>query len=145
MVILDRDGLDMAIHRLHDLGYETQGPVVRDGAIVPGQVSELSDLPVGYHDEQEPGHYRVHRGDDDEVFGWAVGPGSWKAAFFPPREVVWQASVRDEGPGGREPDPDRTRPLALIGVRPCEVAATAVLDRVLSGSAAPDPRYEQRR
>jgi ferredoxin len=145
MVVLDLDGLDSVIHRLQELGYETRGPVVRDGAIVPGPISGVPDLPVGYHDEQEPGRYRLHQGDDDEVFGWAVGPGSWKAGFFPPHEVVWLASAGDGGPEVHQPDQDRSHPLALIGARPCEVAASAVLDRVLSGGAVPDPRYSRRR
>ncbi len=144
--MLDLDGLDTVIEQLRALGYETRGPVVRDGAIMPGDVSRVTDLPVGYHDEQAPGHYRLRQRDDDpEVFGWAVGPGSWKAEFFPPSEVAWRASTREGDPDLHEVDPAPCRPLALIGARPCEVAASGVLDRVLVGGAVPDPRYTQRR
>ena len=69
------------------------GPVVRDGAIMPGPVTGVADLPAGYHDAQAPGHYRLERGDDSTLFGWAVGPGSWKAEFFPPTQELWRATV----------------------------------------------------
>ncbi len=39
----------------------------------------------------------------------------------------------------------RSVPLAIVGARPCEVAALGILDRVLSESAVPDPRYDARR
>ena len=82
--VIDTAGLDALIRRLGDLGYETKGPVVRDGAIVPGAVTGVAELPAGCHDSQAPGRYRLERGDDDELFGWAVGPGSWKSELFPP-------------------------------------------------------------
>ena len=36
-------------------------------------------------------------------------------------------------------------PMAIIGARPCEVAALEVLDRVLGDGDVPDPRYAARR
>ncbi len=36
-------------------------------------------------------------------------------------------------------------PLAIVGARPCELSALAVLDRVLLDGAFPDPRYAARR
>ncbi|HXQ61669.1 MAG TPA: 4Fe-4S dicluster domain-containing protein [Acidimicrobiales bacterium] len=138
--VIDVDGLDTLIRLLGDLGYATRGPVVRDGAIMPGAVAGVSDLPVGCHDEQEPGHYRLQHGDDDSVFAWAVGPGSWKADLFPPTQELWRATV--EGDTVTFVEPDRSSaPLALIGTRPCELAALEVLDRVLGSGRTPDPRY----
>ena len=141
-VVMDVDGLDALVRLLGERGYETYGPVVRDGAIMPGPVSAVDDLPVGFHDEQGPGRYRLERRDDPEVFGWAVGPGSWKASFFPPLETLWSA----DAPGGtvREPGPPRGE-MAIIGARPCEIAALRVLDRVLKDGEVPDPRYTARR
>jgi ferredoxin len=145
IAVLDLDGLDALIQALRADGYETLGPVVRDGAIVPGTVQGVRELPAGYHDRQEAGRYRVEPSDSPELFGWAVGPGSWKAELFPPSQELWRATVRDGDVELVEPDLAGTRPLALIGARPCEVAALDVLDRVLAGGAVGDPRYERRR
>jgi ferredoxin len=149
--VVDMDGLDLLIGMLAGLGYDTRGPVVRDGAVLPGRLSSVADLPVGCHDEQAPGRYRLVRGDDDTAFGWAVGPGSWKAELFPPSQELWRATVDhgtvilsgdEQGQDGRAASP---RPLALVGVRPCELAGLAVLDRVLMDGAVADPFYRRRR
>jgi len=111
---------------------------------MPGPVKGVRDLPVGYHDEQMPGHYRLNQGDDENLFGWAVGPGSWKAELFPATQELWRATVTDDVLSITQPEIG-SAPLAIIGARPCEVAALRVLDRVLGESAAPDPRYDARR
>ncbi len=144
IAVLDMDGLDALVGELGALGYETMGPVVRDGAIVPGAVSGVADLPSGCHDRQDAGQYRLERGEDDELFGWAVGPGSWKAELFPPTQELWRG--RPSGDATHLSEPDREGPpLAIVGARPCEVAALGILDRVLSGGTVADPRYVRRR
>jgi sulfhydrogenase subunit beta (sulfur reductase) len=144
VAVIDGGGLDVLISLLADLGYETRGPVVRDGAIMPGPVAGVADLPRGWHDEQGPGSYRLERGDDDALFAWAVGPGSWKAEVFPPTQELWRATTEGDGMAFTTPEPSAA-PLAIIGARPCEIAALDVLDRVLMDCAQPDPRYVARR
>jgi ferredoxin len=143
-VVIDVDGLNALIGSLRDRGMRTLGPTVRDGAIVPGEVRGTDDLPRGWHDDQAPGRYRLVHGDDPALFGWAVGPGSWKAELLPPSRPVWRARVEEGGvtveETGLEP-----KPTAFIGARPCELAALDVLDRVLAGGAVPDPFYESQR
>ena len=143
-VVIEPRGLDLLIAVLGELGYDTRGPVVRDGAIMPGAVTGIADLPIGYHDEQAPGHYHLEQGDDDAVFAWAVGPGSWKAEFFPPRQELWRAALDGDGVTFAESD-TRSAPVALFGARPCEMAALEVLDQVLGKGAVPDPHYAARR
>ena len=142
--VIDVNGLDALIRLLAELGYSTRGPVVRDGAIMPGPVAGVADLPVGCHDDQGPGHYRLERGDDEALFSWAVGPGSWKSELFPPSQVLWRATVDGDDVTITEPD-IRAAPVALIGARPCEVAALDILDKVLNDADVADPRYSARR
>ncbi|MGP8060442.1 MAG: 4Fe-4S dicluster domain-containing protein [Acidimicrobiales bacterium] len=142
--VIDRDGVDALIGVLRARGLRTLGPVVRDGAVVHGEVAGASDLPAGYHDHQEPGRYRLVHDEGPELFGWAVGPASWKAEFFVPEETVWRASVQGDELTVVEPG-DPPQPVALIGARPCEVRALGVLDRVLRDGAVADDRYAARR
>ncbi len=75
-----------------------------------------------------------------------MGPGSWKSELFPPSQELWHARVEGEAVTIVEPDAaGGGNPLAMIGVRPCELAALDVLDRVLEGGATLDPRYVARR
>ena len=46
--------------------YQVIGPAVRDGAIVYDVVESLSDLPVGWTDDQEAGRYRLRRRNNDD-------------------------------------------------------------------------------
>jgi ferredoxin len=142
--VIDRDGLEALIKALQSRGLRTIGPVVRDGAIVYRGVAGVGDLPEGWHDHQEPGRYRVEQGEGPELFGWAVGPTSLKSEFFVPEETMWRASVTDGQLTLSEPD-GPTESVAIIGARPCELAALGVLDRVLRDGAVPDDRYAARR
>ena len=77
-------------------------------------------------------------------FSWAVGPGSWKGELFPSFQELWRAKVNgDEVSFTERPLP--TEPMAVIGARPCELAALDVLDRVLRKGDVVDPRYAARR
>ncbi|MDA8291530.1 MAG: 4Fe-4S dicluster domain-containing protein [Actinomycetota bacterium] len=139
------DGLDRLVAALAALGYATVGPTVRDGAIVPGAIGAASDLPRGWHDEQSPGSYRVRHDDGDgELFGWAVGPASYKGELFPSEQTVWRAR-REDGEVVLEDGRDTDRPLAIVGARPCELAGLEVLDSVLLGGPVRDRRYGDRR
>ena len=76
------------------------GPTVRDGAIVLDHLDGVHDLPAGWTDEQEAGHYRLSRRGDGALFGWAVGAHSWRQFLFPPRSRLWRAEQTgtDGGP-----------------------------------------------
>ncbi len=141
--VVDRAGLDAVIRSLQSRGYRTVGPTVRDRAISLAEISGVADLPQGWHDSQSPGSYRLTPGADLEIFGWAVGADSVKRQLLPPREVVWRAGAQDLVP--HEEPAAGLAPLALVGVRPCEVAALGILDRVLGGGRVTDPRYASRR
>lgn len=143
---LPRADLTHLIELLRADGYRVIGPTVRDGAIVYDEIEGARDLPVGWTDEQAPGRYRLRRRDDDACFGYAVGPHSWKRFLFPPRETLVRIRRSAEGPAFDACVPgDDQPPLALLGVRSCDLHAIAVQDRVFLGGALADPRYGVRR
>jgi len=119
------------------------GPQVADGAIVYRDLARVADLPAGWLDEQDGGHYRLVR---DESAGWfdhVVGPHSLKNFLFPAREAVARLE-RVEGSWRPVPAPAE-RPLAVVGVRGCDLAALAIQDRVFLGGEYVDPSYKARR
>jgi ferredoxin len=143
-VVLDEPGLDGLIECLRGEGYEVLGPRVRDGVIAYEPVASVADLPRGFGDEQEGGRYRLRERGDGALFGYAAAPQSWKRHLHPPLVTLWRARKGDRGfeltPVSNEPPP-----RAFLGVRPCELAAIAVQDRVLLEGAHVDPAYEARR
>jgi len=141
---IDRAGLDALLATLRDDGFDTVGPVVRDGAIVYDRIGRVADLPEGWTDRQAPGSYRLERRSDEALFGYNVGPHSWKRLLFPPRQRLWQLSYR-EGGFERLDRPEPAPRFALIGVRACDVAAIATQDRVFTSRAFRDPAYADRR
>jgi len=143
-VVISRAALQGLIDALAARGYQVMGPTVRDGAIVYDRIAGVADLPAGWTDEQEAGRYRLQRRRDDALFGFAVGPHSWKRFVHPPVETLWTArrdgdgftlSIRDEAPPK----------FAFIGVRACELHAMAIQDRVFCEGPYPDPTYQSRR
>lgn len=141
---LDGAGLRALFGRLRDTGHLLVGPTVADGAIVLDEIDDVDDLPEGWTDEQGPGRYRLHRRDDHARFGYAVGPHSWKHLLYPPRSRIWSATAGD-GRDGFVAEPQPEVRTALIGVRPCELAALNRLDTVLVRGPFVEPSYRARR
>ena len=75
---LDREGLATLIDLLREDGRTVIAPTVADGAIVYGEVTSVAQLPVGWGDRQQAGSYRLERRSDDAVFGYNMGPTSWR-------------------------------------------------------------------
>lgn len=144
---MPRSGLDDLIVLLRADGRRTIGPTVRDSAIVYDEISSAADLPSGYHDEQEPGRYRIAHVTEDgagRAFDFASSPTSWKAFTFP--SVVPLGRARRDGEGIEYvPLEEQRTPMAFIGVRACDTAALAIHDRVLTGGPAIDADYAARR
>jgi len=86
----------------------------------------------------------LRRRNDEALFGYVVGPQSWKKYLHPAEVRLLSAErsgqtfrILNNGPA-----PPRR---AFLGVRACELAAIAVQDRVLQGDRYRDPIYAARR
>jgi sulfhydrogenase subunit beta (sulfur reductase) len=143
---LERDAFDELFGTLARRGYTVVGPTVRDRAIVYGEIGSSADLPIGWTDEQDGGHYRLRRRDDAALFGYNVGPHSWKAYQLPAEVRLWRAR-RDEHGGLTDlTETPREMPrYAFMGARSCELHAMGILDRVLLGGTHTDPADRARR
>jgi ferredoxin len=129
---------------LSSQGYSVVGPKVREGTIVYETVRSIDDLPVGWTDEQDGGKYRLSKRDDNAMFGYAVGPHSWKKFLFPPRLKLWTAKRDGSSFEIEENDAEPPR-YAFIGVRSCEIHALAIQDRVFMAGAHQDSYYTRAR
>ncbi len=144
--VLERRDFDALVDALSRRGYTVVGPTVHDRAIVYDEIASSADLPVGWTDEQDGGHYRLRRRDDEALFGYAVGPHSWKRYQLPPDVRLWRARLGEDGSLTELVEtPPETPRYAFLGARSCELHAMGILDRVLLGGSHPDPADRARR
>ncbi|MDA8381938.1 MAG: 4Fe-4S dicluster domain-containing protein, partial [Betaproteobacteria bacterium] len=125
-------------------GYRCLGPVVRDGAIQMEPVAHPDAFPIGFRDRQEKGTYALEDAGDARMFAFANGPQGLKPWLFSPRETLWHVARRGTALAF-EPAEIDAAPLAVIGIRSCDLAAIAIQDRHFLGGARPDPAYAARR
>lgn len=143
-IVFQADGLAQLIAALHDDNFRVVGPTVQDGAILFDDIETVTDLPIGWTDEHEGGHYRLSRRRDSAAFGYVVGPRGLKHYLHPPTQPLWRATktedgVRFDGPSGPE------KPFAFIGARPCDVRTMEIQDRVFEHGSYRDSAYQRRR
>jgi sulfhydrogenase subunit beta (sulfur reductase) len=125
-------------------GFKVLGPVARDGSVGFSEVRNVSDMPVGMRDAQEPGRYRLVTGTAGEIFGVMNGAGSLKPFFFAPEETLIELRREAKSFQVNEVVPDAAR-FAFIGVRACDLAAIAIQDRIFMHDRFCDTHYEARR
>jgi sulfhydrogenase subunit beta (sulfur reductase) len=133
--VIERGNVDQLLDALAPRGYTIIGPTVREQAIVYDEIRSVEDLPVGWTDEQDAGRYRLSRREDEALFGYAVGPHSWKKHQLPPEVKLWQARVDEHGALTDMHESSQAVPrYAFLGARSCELHAVGALDRVLGRS-----------
>ena len=131
---------------LREEGYRLVGPTVRDGAIVLDDISGIDDLPAGWTEDQDAGTYRLRRREDAALFGYSLGPHSWKQIFFVPKLRLWKATRNEAGfTVDAEPEPEAPRRVAILGARSCDLHAINIQDRVFRDGSFVDPDYAARR
>jgi len=142
--VIDRAGIDTLMTSLAEDGFTVIGPTVRDNAVVYDTVRSTDDLPVGAGDAQDGGEYRLTERGDGALFGYNLGPTTWRRFLNEPKTELLRIR-RSESGFEATPTPQAPPRHAFFGVRACELAAIAVQDRVLMGPHATDPAYASRR
>ncbi|MFF4762296.1 4Fe-4S dicluster domain-containing protein [Streptomyces sp. NPDC001292] len=141
---MGKDGMAALVDVLVRRGFTVVGPTVRDGAIVLAELRSADELPYGWGVELEAGQYRLRERSDGAAFANAAGPQSWKPFLHPSRVREWSAE-RVEGELVLTAEQAAPPRYAFLGVRPCDLRAIAIQDRVLTGGTYRDPVYEGRR
>lgn len=142
--ILPKDGLCELLKVLTRSGYQIVGPQMADGAIIYSPMMETSRLPHGWLDEQDGGRYRLRHDPNAGYFDYAVGPHSLKPYVFPAVETLVQLERSGAEWSVQYPEQDAL-PLAVFGVRSCDLHALAIQDRVFLEGQYQDPNYRKRR
>src|SRR5438046_4807554 len=137
-VIVEYEDFQRLFVALMSKGYQVVGPTIRENAIVYDTLTRVAELPVGYTDEQDGGTYRLKKRDDQALFGYVVGPHSWKKFLHPPVLRLWEARREDTG-FQVVPEADEPQKMAFIGVRSCELHAIGIQDKVFLGGDYTDP------
>ncbi len=142
--VLERPDLKSLFNILQKAGYTTIAPTVRDNVITYENVTDQSELPIGMTDDQKNGSYRLKKRKDKSVFGFVVGPQSWKKFLYPARLKLWEAHRNGKSFSIAKPENEEKK-LAFIGVRPCEMSAISIQDKVFLKSTFVDSAYSSRR
>lgn len=140
---LPHAGLQGLIDALTERGYQVIGPQVKEGAVVLAPLAEATALPWGVRDAQLPGSYTLEEGDEQRAFEWVNGPSSLKPFLLKKQDDLWQSEPDIEDVTQFESRVVASR-QAILGVRPCDLLARRVHDRVFLQGEHVDIRYQTR-
>jgi sulfhydrogenase subunit beta (sulfur reductase) len=141
---IELNALGALFESLRRRGFSVLGPTIRDGAIVYDEIASLTDLPIGWTDEQQAGSYRLKKRKDQAYLGFVVGPQSWKKFLHPASQRLFAAKKNKKGfeiTAQGEP----AHRYAFFGVRACELEAISIQDKVFLGGTYVEPSYKARR
>lgn len=144
MKIFQAMELNRLFDTLHESGYDIVGPRYHNEAIIYANISSPHELPQGYSDEQEPQHYKLNQNGHNLYFDHAVGPQSWKKYLFPPQLKMF-STKREGNTFDIIPTEHEFKPIAFLGVRPCELAALHIQDKVFIEDNHKDSYYLKQR
>jgi len=145
-VSIRKPELDHLLAVIKSMGYEIVGPKVKDHTIIHDSLESADELPVGYTSQQEPGKYKLIQSGNQNFFDVTTGPHSWKQYFFPPKSEMMRFH-KENGNGTWSIEDGLGEPprYAMLGVRPCDLAAIEVQDKVFMRDEWCDPLYRDRR
>lgn len=126
-------------------GYACHGPVVDNGAIVMREMATSAALPRGLQVEQSPGQVRLTQDPLNRYFAWANGPQAIKPLVFAPKESLWRVERNEQGALQFSAIQPEVKPIALLGVRACDLAALALQDAHFLQKNRQDVHYARRR
>lgn len=142
---LARLRMDELLALLRARGFRVKGPRLADGAIVYDDIKTSKELPAGISVYQEAGQYLVAHSETTRWFAWANGPQALKPLLFQARETLWRVQRDEHGKLAFESVLPQVQPLAVVGVRACDIAALHLQDQHFLRQSFPDVHYARRR
>lgn len=142
---LSHEQLPRLLEALEDEGYDCYGPRLQDGVIGYQPLQDVEQLPRGWGVEQAPASYRTIHHQHFRYFAWSNGPQALKPLVFSPRELLWESQRDATGVISFSTPLLDPPPIAVIGVRACDLAALQLQDEHFLRGGEPDPAYQARR
>lgn len=130
-VFLERAALSDLLEILLQDGYSVIGPTVDQDVIALRPIKSADELARGMRDDHGRGEYRLAQGETDLYFEYVVGADSPKRFVFPPSLQLFRMH-QDNGNFAFDAGPPKPPRLALFAIRPCDLAALRIMDRVFS-------------
>lgn len=140
-VIIPIEGLDALIGVLKSRDYQVWGAKETDGALGLRPITTAADLPRGRVESAEGGTFRLVDGPRDALFDHTLPMQGLKRVVYPAQERLYATGADMIV----EEEPVDAPPLAVIGVRPCDLAALDTLATVFASGPCVDGRFLQRR
>ncbi|WP_299392812.1 4Fe-4S dicluster domain-containing protein [Pelagibius sp.] len=140
-IVIPAESLDTLIGALRDGGYQVWGAQERDGALGLAPLAAAADLPRGRVEAAEAGTVRLTDGPRPAYFDHTLPMQGLKRMVYPARERLYAAGQAMS----LEEDPVEAPPIAVLGVRPCDLAALDTLTAVFESGPFVDDRFRQRR
>ena len=122
-VVIAIEGLDDLIAVLKAQGYQVCGAREQDGALTLGPIAAAADLPRGRVEAAEAGRVRLVDGPRDAVFDHTLPMQGLKQIVYPAQERLYTTGLELNV----EEEPVEAPPTAVLGVRPCDLAALDTL------------------
>jgi len=142
--IVNENAIELLLTILKKQKFKTIGPTVRDNTIIYDELDKISDLPIGITDIHEAGSYRLKERSDKALFGYNVGPFSFKKYLFPPRLTILKTKKVD-GKISIIKENESVEKLAFFGVKPCELQAILIQDKIFIEGEYVDNYYKKQR
>ena len=130
-MLFPKVALAAMIETLIDQGYTVIAPTLRRDIIKLKPVTGAHEVARGLRDLQDGGRYRLKEGDETLIFEYVVGPDSAKRYFFPPIHELFSVDIKN-GPFTLHQSRTSIPKLAMLGLRPCDLSAIEVQDRVFA-------------
>ncbi len=141
---VNKDAIESLLTELKKQKFKTIGPIVRDETIIYDELENINDLPIGLTDVHEAGSYRLKEREDKALFGYNVGPFSFKKYLFPPKLTILK-SKRVDGKIKIIKENESVEKLAFFGVKPCELHAILIQDKIFIEGEYIDNYYKKQR
>jgi len=126
-------------------GYRLYAPTISQSAVVYSEFESLQSLPQSYQDSLEPGAYRIEQASHQRYFSYTNTVQSLKPLLFQPRELLWQSQRSEDEIQFHQSGDEDIKPIAVLGVRACDLAAIRLQDAHFMSSQYVDPYYAKRR
>ena len=135
------ENISSLVQILQKQKFKTIAPVVKDETILYDEIQSIDELPIGLTDVHKAGSYTLKKRKDKALFGYNVGPHSCKKFLFPPKLTLVQTKKVD-GKITVIKNSDPVEKLALIGIKPCELSAILVQDKIFIKGDYVDTYYK---